>query len=385
MTPNPDSPRFIRHSIPDEASHNASQLRDIYQLLKANIEALVWPDVTIDCLTIDRNTYLHILTIAVAFVDANNHTHTIKLVVENTGSKNERQHCEYEFEGSIDAPVISFRSYAEWLMLQLWEIGIDAELCKCDRGLHVSADIDSAYSILSQMLDIVTNNIKPIDWFLNDEPIWQFYETYNDLKSLLPKLQDEALKDRWRNVKPNNFHIVRNTTSAYISLEYGEEHIYTMKFVIGLSDGSFAANRPDKFIDMYYQFENLATDTYTKSYYESESKSFAEVANCLLHVPFSYKALLFHGENDFYINLYREYAFQKFCLMLDILIPLISEHKAKEPYIPPHFQEKKKELENLFGSEFEIHQDPSDDLVFSRGRFIEHSEPNEDSDEDAPF
>lgn len=57
MTPNPDSPKFVRHEIPDDASATAIRLREIHKLLKANIEACVWHHVTSDCIRLDYNTY----------------------------------------------------------------------------------------------------------------------------------------------------------------------------------------------------------------------------------------------------------------------------------------------------------------------------------------
>lgn len=42
MTPNPDSPSFITHDIPDNAYETALTLRDSYRMLKANILASVW-------------------------------------------------------------------------------------------------------------------------------------------------------------------------------------------------------------------------------------------------------------------------------------------------------------------------------------------------------
>lgn len=167
MTPNPDSPKFIRHEIPDNASVRALRLREDYKLLRANIEACAWPHITSGCLRLDYNTSDGRVRITVGFTDKNKHSHTFSIL----SYRGKRLQCEYEFEGSVDAPVVSFRSYAEWLMLQLWQYEIDAELCKCDRGLIISANIDNAYNVMSKMLDIVTNNIKPIDWFLSKEPV----------------------------------------------------------------------------------------------------------------------------------------------------------------------------------------------------------------------
>lgn len=158
MTPNPDSPKFIRHEIPDDASMEALKLRDAYRLLEANASAYVWHHITPDCISLEYNMYDDHVYIMVSFTDLNKHTHSFSIKYQETGTAC----CKYLFEGGLDAPVASFRSYAEWLMLQLWQFEIDAELCHCDRGLNIPVSVNQAYDVLSKMLDIVTNNIKPL-------------------------------------------------------------------------------------------------------------------------------------------------------------------------------------------------------------------------------
>ena len=111
---------------------------------------------------------------------------------------------------------------------------------------------------MSFLLDTVSSNIKPIEWFLSDEPIWQFYTTYNDLRLILVKLQYEAGNDRWKGVKPENFILTRAENHAVIYLEYSDDINYKMRFRLGLTKTSFAANAPDKFMDMSYSFESIS-------------------------------------------------------------------------------------------------------------------------------
>lgn len=132
MTPNPNSPKFIRHEIPEDASMEALKLRDAYRLLEANVSACVWNPIALDCISLEYNTYDGHVCIMVSFTDMNKHTHSFSIKYHETGTA----FCEYLFEGGLDAPVASFRSYAEWLMLQLWQFEIDAELCRCDRDLE---------------------------------------------------------------------------------------------------------------------------------------------------------------------------------------------------------------------------------------------------------
>lgn len=380
MTPDFNSPKYICHEIPDNASKSALKLREDYRLLQANVSACVWHYINHECLRLEYNTYDGLIRISVCFVDDNNHTHTFSIKSDVSG----RILCEYLFEGGIDAPVSSIRSYAEWLMLQLWQFEINAELCKCDRGLIVHTDIDSAYSVLSTMLDVVTNNIKPIDWFLSKEPVWQFYRTYYDLCKMLPLLQEEAAKERWNYVRPENFRLIRNADCAFICLDYSDNSNYTMQFRVGMKKGGFAAERTDKFMDMFYEFENHSQNEESREYYDKENREFSKIANAILEIPFSWKTLLFHSDNGFYISTCRENALQKYCLMLDFILPFKDKYEATDIFIAPEILEKKKELEKALSTDLEITNEQEPDLIFSHGHFIE-TPIEEKLSEDCPF
>ena len=379
MTPNPDSPKFIRHEIPDNASIRTLRLREDYKLLRANIEACVWPHITSGCLRLDYNTYDGRVRITVGFTDKNKHSHTFSIL----SYRSKRLQCEYEFEGSVNVAVVSLRSYAEWLMLQLWQFKIDAELCKCDRGLVISTNIDNAYNVMSKMLDIVTNNIKPIDWFLSKEPVWQFHQTYNDLLKILPLLQEEASKNRWKDVKAENFRLVRNADCALICLDYTDSLNYTMQFRLGMTWAGFASERTDKFMDMFYHFENHAPNEELREYFDKENREFSKIANAILEIPFSWKALMFHSDDGFYINTYRENAFQKYCLMLDLIIPFKNRYEATEAYIAPEILETKKQLEASLSTDLKIAEEQESDRIFTHGHFLEP--PILDSSEEFSF
>lgn len=380
MTPNPDSPKFILHYIPDNASEIALVLREAYTLLQANISACVWHPITLDCISLEYNTNDGGIHIDVRFTDTNNHTHSF--VINYSGS--DMILCEYMFEGGVDAPVASFRSYAEWLMLQLWQFEINAELCHCDRSLNIPVSVNRVYDVMSKMLDIVINNIKPIEWFLSKEPVWQFYRTYYDLCKMLPLLQEETAKGRWKDVKPENFRLIRNTDCALICLDYTDNSNYVMQFRVGMTENGFAAERTDKFMDMFYRFDNHAQSESLHLYLDKENREFSRIANIILEMPFSWKTLLFHSEDGFYINTYREYAFQKYCLMLDCILPFIGRYEATDIYIAPEILEKKKELEKALSTELEISKEQEPDLIFSHGQFIE-TPMEEDFTEDCPF
>lgn len=237
---------------------------------------------------------------------------------------------------------------------------------------------------MSKMLDIVTNNIKSIDWFLSKESVWQFYRTYYDLCKMLPLLQEEAAKGRWKDVRPENFRLVRNADYALICLDYTDNRNYTMQFRLGMTKTGFAADRTDKFMDMFYHFENHAPTKDLRDYFDKENREFSEIANIMLEIPFSWKALLFHSDDGFYINTYRENAFQKYCMMLDWIIPFKNRYEATELYISPELLETKKQLEASLSTELEITKEQDADLIFTHGQFI-GTPMVEDSPNDCPF
>ena len=301
------------------------------------------------------------------FTDSNNHNHTFTVNSFGEG----KAVCEYLFEGRINADAVSFRSFAEWLMFQLCQFEIGVELCNCDRGLSVSVSPENVYDVISKMLDIVTNNIKLIEWFISEEPVWQFNRTYYDLQKMLPLLQEEAAKERWKDVKPENFRLIRNADCALICLDYTDNGTYTMQFRVGMKKGGFAAERTDKFMDMFYHFENHAHNEEIYRYFEEQNRKFSEISNIILDIPFKWKAFLFHSEDGAYINTYREYSFQKYCLMLDCIIPLKDQYEATKPFISSELLSCKKELEIALSTELEISEEQKLDYIFTHGHYIE--------------
>lgn len=384
MTPDPNSPVFIQHHIPKDVPEYIKQFEDIYSLLRTNIEALVWQPINDNDISLEYNTYTAVATIEIRLTDKNAHTHRLRLVGQTNCACGEEVHCEYEHEGVFDEPVIFYRSYVEWLMLELWREGFEASLCNCDKGLEINCEPKDGSKLMSFLLDTVTSNIKPIEWFLSDEPIWQFYTTYNDLRLILVKLQDEAGNDRWKGVKPENFILTRAENHAVIYLEYSDDINYKMRFRLGLTKTSFAANAPDKFMDMSYSFESISNNSEVKEYYDNENVEFCKTANVVMDLLTTWKALHFYGENNVYINTYRKHAFQKFCLLLDCLLSLKDGHEAKKLLITSDIRKKKEKLEAILGTEMIITEDEDDKHIFANGHFYS-DQIIIDEDIDCPF
>lgn len=70
------------------------------------------------------------------------------------------------------------QSYAEYLMLKLWDLGIDAELCNCDWGLEFSSDVGYIFPNMDKVVSNIITSIKPMEWFYSDEEVWRCYKVY---------------------------------------------------------------------------------------------------------------------------------------------------------------------------------------------------------------
>lgn len=384
MTPNPNSPVFIQHHIPKDVPEYIRQFEDIYSLLRTNIEALVWKSINSNDISLEYNTYTAVVNLEIRFSDNNAHTHRVKLVGQTYCACGEHVYCEYEHEGVFDENVIYYRSYAEWLMLELWREGFEASLCNCDRGLKINCEPKDGYKLLSFILDTVTINVKPIEWFLSDEPIWQFNTTYNDLRLILVKLREEAENERWKGVKPENFILIRTEDYAIIYLEYTDDINYKMRFRLGFTKNSFAADAPDKFMDMSYSFESISDNPEVQEYYNNENLEFCKTGNVIMDLLTTWKTLHFYGDERIYLNTYRKHAFQKFCLFLDCLLSLKDGHEAKNLLITSDIRKKKEELEAIFGTEMIITEDEDDKHIFANGHFFSE-QIIIDEDIDCPF
>ena len=57
MTPTPDSPRFIRHEVPEYACENSKKLSQLFLLLREQIANNKWNGLTEKDIDLTYNTY----------------------------------------------------------------------------------------------------------------------------------------------------------------------------------------------------------------------------------------------------------------------------------------------------------------------------------------
>lgn len=179
MTPNPKDSRYIIHYIPDDASIHLRKLYDEFLKIKTNAGKL--SGITDDNFVFEYSTYDGNAEIIFTFIDKNEHIHkiTVSLYQDSVSAA-----CWFFYKLQTDnfaSNVVSVQSYAECLMLKLWDLGIDAELCDCDWGLEFFSDIDSIFVNMDKVVNSIITSIKPMEWFYSDEEIWRCYKVYYSL------------------------------------------------------------------------------------------------------------------------------------------------------------------------------------------------------------
>lgn len=233
MTPNPESPIFIRHEIPEYACANAKKLGEIFLLIKTEAKHGRWCGITENDVTLDYNFQNGCTRINAKLIDSNRHTHhfTIQLVPDNGfGDTDEDYLClKYLFEGEFDENVLSVRSFAEYLSIYLeWE-GFFSTITHCDRGIEIVDSIDYIQKDYCKMIDIAISKFRPIEWFYSNEPkISSFEELTYFYSNLHKQLQSEADKGRWHGISSNSFRLERyiSEQEVGINLTYSVDDVW---------------------------------------------------------------------------------------------------------------------------------------------------------------
>lgn len=387
MTPNPKDPRFIRHDVPNGASKNLTHLYKEFQAIQQLAQQGNWRGINSNNFTFEYSTYDGNAEILFSYFDRNEHYHNI-VVTFYGDDVSTTCWFSYLFKAeNFDEKAISVQSFAELLMMQLWNNGIDADLCRCDWGLEFSSDIDSIALNMDVLINAIITSIKPMDWFYSKDSIWKFYRIHHHLKQILPQIQHEAETGRWKGVKPDNFTILRDQTQAYIVLTYQEASIYDMTFKVGFDENGFDPDVSGEWFSCEYHFDVRTCDRELSEYYLSEEREYCKMASVILDA-ISYNTLFAYDEDSTRLTLLanKKWAFQKYCLMLDIMLPLLFKHVASKPLVTKSVLEQKLKLESLLNTEMEIVEDSESMHIFDNGGFLTRPEdPNTVTTGEMPF
>jgi len=371
MTPNPKDFRFIRHDVPNGASENAVHLFEEHQTLKWLAQQENWQGVRADNVTFEYSTYDGTAEISIKFFDKNNHSHNIKVAFYGDDISST---CwvSYLFRAdNFDEKHLSVQSFAEYLMIQLWDSGIEADLCDCDWGLEFTTPVDTIAQNVNILINTIVSSIKPIEWFYSDENIWKFYSIHSHLLRILPEIKNEAEAGRWKKVKPENFSIIRDKSQSYIVLTYQEAGIYEMTFKVGFDENGFDPDVSGEWFTCEYNFKIHSSNQEVNEYYLSEQKECCKLASTILDI-ISYNVLFAYDQEDTALTLLvnREWSLQKYCQMLDVVLPVLFKHEASKPLVTKDMLEQKAKLESLFNTSMEIVEDNDGKHIFAKGRFL---------------
>lgn len=387
MTPDPNSPIFIRHDVPKGAPKHVVTLYEEFQTIQWLAKQENWNGVKPENFVFEYNTNTHTAEILFKYIDKNQHTHNITVAFDGDSISSS---CWFSYlfkADNFDENALSVQSFAECLMVQLWDCGIDADLCECDWGLEFTSSIDEVALNMNTLVNAIVSSIKPMEWFYSDETIWKFYTLHSHLLKILPQLQQEAETGHWKHVKPENFTILRDKTQAYIVLTYQDSAIYDMTFKVGFNENGFDPDVSGEWLTCEYNFYIRSTDSEVSDYYLNEQKQCCKLASTILDI-ISYNALFAYDQEDMALTFLvkREWAFQKYCQMLDVLLPVIFKHEASKPLVTKSTLEQKVKLESLLNTSMEIVEDTDSKHIFDHGEFLAKPEdPNTIYNEDFTF
>ncbi len=376
------------HEIPEYASPTAKLVGELYSTLQTDVTQGKWKELTAENISLDFNPNIGSVCLEIKFKDKNSHNHSISLGVfpwnwcEVNCDYLDKASIRYIFEGVFETNSLTIQSFAEYLKFCLWEDGLKPELTNCDKGFTVDIatplDYDALYHTLYSIIDKLDREIKPIEWFCSKDDFWPVRKQHKQVSSIYSMLKEEADKGRWKDVSRNNFILEYNRDWTGIFLRYrAENESYTMWFRI-----SVGTNYPNYHRDIqcdYYFSTSGEFDDNLSECYRAINKEFIEAAHQLLEVPFSYNAELssLSKYGEIIITCRQADGFQKFCLMLDIMLPLIRQFKTIKPLYGSVALNKKKLLEKLLSSPLEISQELEPYSPFAKGHFMTEQELND--------
>lgn len=79
-------------------------------------------------------------------------------------------------------------------------------------------------------------------------------------------------------------------------------------------------------------------------------------------------------------------AFQKYCQLLDVILPIIFKYEVSCPLVSRNVLKQKAKLETLLSTTMDTEEDTDSKYIFDKGQFLsEPEDPNTIYYEDLPF
>lgn len=328
MTPNPDSPIFIKYEVPEYACDNSKKLSQYFFLLRGEIRKNRWNGISENDISLAYNTYDGCTKVRIIFRDRNNHAHhfIMQLVPDNGFGDidDDSFRLIYLFEGKFDENALSIRSFAEYLSIYLQYEGFEPTLIKCDKGLSISSTVEYAYDEICKLIDITQAHIKPLVWFYTKEPnINSFKEVCYYLAGVKAALQMECCNGRWSKVNPEcfNLEIYNDDKEAALYITYVVDDVW--KIVLSANVAQYES----------YFYLNCTFNCYPQTHLSNEVKRqlgalFADFLSTLKivneNIYVSCGDMKSHSISIQYFHI--EDTFNIFCKMLDEIVPAIHNY-----------------------------------------------------------
>ena len=360
MTPNPNSPIFIKHEVPNYACNNSKKLSQYFFLLRGEIMKNRWNGISEADISLTYNTYDGCTEVEIVFRDKNNHAHrfTMQLVPDNVfgDTDEDRFRLLYLFEGKFDENAISIRSFAAYLAIPLEYKGFEPTLMKCDKGLDIPYSVEYAYDGICNLIDITQSNIKPLVWFYTKEPsINSFESVCYYLAGVKSKLQLECCNGRWNKVDPECFKLEIYKEEKEVALQVA----YIVNNVWELSLSANAAQYEGCF-DLSCTFNCYPAANLSNEVKRKLDGLFADflhslkIANGNTYIGCGDRRN--HSISIQYFHI--EDTFDLFCKMLDEIVPALQNFTFRLPLQPINLTGEieaiQEQMEAAFNTTFEV-------------------------------
>ena len=106
MTPNPNSPIFIKHEVSEYACENSKKLSQLFLLLREQIANNKWEGITENDIDLTYNIYNGFTEVNIKFCDDNKHLHHFSMCLlpyNGWGNvEDDSFHLSYFFEGTFN-------------------------------------------------------------------------------------------------------------------------------------------------------------------------------------------------------------------------------------------------------------------------------------------
>lgn len=359
MTPNPNSPQFIRHEVPEYAWKNSKKLAEYFVLLRELIEKGQWQGISKEDIFLTYNTYDGRTKIEVVFKDSNSHSHhfIMQLMPDNGFGDIDAEDTfslTYLFEGVFDNDVLSVRSFSEYLSYYLAFNGFEPTLINCDKGISKPSQLSYIYKAFCQLIDITLSVLKPIEWFYTKEPqIKSYADISHYFTNVLSLLKQEADKGRRSGISSKCFSIDEDDTEEAVSLnliyrvnEVWDWHIY--------ADAAWCGTYTDLFINMTAQISPLINN-------KIRVKLNTLFANFIASLTTAKGSIYIgsQGEHSVHIQYFKiDDTMDILCSLIDDVVTQLKEFNLQLPLQPAKLTEEieaiKEQMETALNTTFRV-------------------------------